>query len=227
MEKAMDSSSTKFHSIALVIAAIVVAIGVIVGAAIVARGDYGRDQGPCMTDGGRGAVKAMESSMVMNVMMVDGGREIGMQMARYDYEDNTVLIETANISGFIAANVAIDYDRSVVFIEIQGESLCLASSLYGDMMDMADRLTNFMMHRKQQTIDIANARTKDIRYARKGAIPAGYVTTSNGPIIRRLCAGDGSQWTEQTTMGGGGRKRRSVSGNVRVCIFGFCFNISF
>ncbi|XP_003724633.2 uncharacterized protein LOC100893554 [Strongylocentrotus purpuratus] len=224
MEKAMDSSSAKFHSIALVIAAIVVAIGVIVGAAIIARGDYGRDHPRCLTDGGRGAVKAMESSMVMNVMLVNGGRKIGMQMARYEYEENTILIETANISGF-AANVAIDYDRSVVFIEIQGESLCLASALYGDMMDMADRMTNFMMDRKQQTIDIATARTKDIRYARKGAIPAGYVTTSNGPLIRGLCAGDESHWTEQTTMEG--RKRRSVSGDIRICIFGFCFNISF
>ncbi|XP_030843327.1 C-type mannose receptor 2-like [Strongylocentrotus purpuratus] len=45
------TNKAKFHSIALVIAAIVVAIGVIVGAAIVARGDYGRDHSQCLTAG--------------------------------------------------------------------------------------------------------------------------------------------------------------------------------
>ncbi|XP_041479926.1 uncharacterized protein LOC121427545 [Lytechinus variegatus] len=225
MEKEMDSSSVKIRAVASIIVAIIIAIGVIISAVILSRGDYGGMANQCITVGGRDQEKAMESSMAMNIEMMDSGREVGKQMMRYNYDSNTILVETANISGFSRANVVIDYDRAIVMIEVQG--VCLASSLHGDMMNMADRITGYM-RTDQEVIDIASVRIVNLNYERIGVIPAGYVTLSNGPIIRGLCAGDESYWTEQTGMTDqGGRKRRSASGSVRICIFGFCFNISF
>nr|XP_054768094.1 uncharacterized protein LOC129275602 [Lytechinus pictus] len=159
--------------------------------------------------------------------MTEGSREVSKQMMRYNYDSNTILVETANISGSSRANVAIDYDRAIVMIEIQGE--CLASSLHGDMMDMADRIIGFM-RTDQEVIDIASARIVNLNYERIGVIPAGYVTISNGPIIRGLCAGDESYWTEQTGMTDqGGRKKRQASStfSIQICIFQFCFSFSF
>nr|XP_054768095.1 uncharacterized protein LOC129275604 [Lytechinus pictus] len=223
MEKEMDSSSVKIRAVASIVVAIIIAIGVIISAVILSRGDYGGMANQRITVGGM--EKAMESSMVMNIVMMESGREVGKQMMRYNYDSNTILVETANISGSSRANVAIDYDRAIVMIEIQGE--CLASSLHKDMMNMADRIIGFMKT-DQEVIDITSARIVNLNYERIGVIPAGYVTISNGPIIRGLCAGDESYWTEQTGMADqGGRKRRSVSGSVQICLFGFCFNVSF
>ena len=41
-----------------------------------------------------------------------GDTEIGMQRARYDYDKNTILVETPAITdAFNNATIAIDYDR--------------------------------------------------------------------------------------------------------------------
>ncbi|XP_041480261.1 uncharacterized protein LOC121427772 [Lytechinus variegatus] len=182
----------------------------------------------CITVGGRDQEKAMESSMEKNIVMTEGSGEVGKQMMRYNYDSNTILVETANISGSSRANVAIDFDRAIVMIEVQDE--CLASSLHGDMMNMADRIIGFM-RTDQEVIDIASARIVNLNYERIGVIPAGYVTLSNGPIVRGLCAGDESYWTERTgmTAGQGGRKKRQASStfSIQICIFQFCFSFSF
>eukprot|EP00057_Strongylocentrotus_purpuratus_P002495 XP_003724635.1 PREDICTED: uncharacterized protein LOC100893680 [Strongylocentrotus purpuratus] len=230
MEKTMDSTSAKIHAISSVVVATIMAIGMIIAAVILAGGDYGRDLNRCTSTSGGGALKAMDKNVVMNVMMFDGKTEIGMQSARYDYDANTILVETpSNMTGFREATVVIDFTRSAVFTDVHGHSLCLASALHGDMMDMADMFTNFMRDGKQQAIDIAAARIKEMNYAIQGEIAAGYVTNSNGPIISALCTGDASYWTEQTSVMGGGRRNRAVTfaGTIRICIFGFCFDIAF
>ncbi|XP_030843464.1 uncharacterized protein LOC105437919 isoform X1 [Strongylocentrotus purpuratus] len=221
----------KIHAFSSVIVAIIVAVGVIIAAVIVADGEYGRGPIPCMTTNGGGALKAMPSSVTMDIMIIHDETEIGMQRARYDYDKNTILVETPAITdGFSNATIAMDYDRSVVVIKLLDEDdFCYVSALSGDMMDMADRSTKFMEMGHtghEQAIDVNTADDVEMSYQTAGLIPAGYVTNANGPIIRALCAGDESYWSKPR-MSSSRTRRRSGRASARFCIFGFCFNINF
>eukprot|EP00057_Strongylocentrotus_purpuratus_P008909 XP_011663383.1 PREDICTED: uncharacterized protein LOC105437919 [Strongylocentrotus purpuratus] len=114
LEKTMDSEHAKIHAISSVIVATIVAVGVIIAAVIVADGDFGRGPIPCMAINGGGALKAMPSSVTMDIMIIHDETEIGMQRHDTTKTKTRILVETPAITdGFTNATIAIDYDRAI------------------------------------------------------------------------------------------------------------------
>ncbi|XP_054769198.2 uncharacterized protein LOC129276819 [Lytechinus pictus] len=229
-EKIMDSEPAKLHAISSIIVSIIVTVGVIVATAILAGGDYGRGSNSCMITDGGASSKAMTSSKAMDVMIMKGDEEIGMQTTWYDYSSNTLQAETpSGASGqFFNSTIVIDYNREVIFISILDQHKCYASSLSGDMKEMSDRSIEFMGREQdhEQAMDIKMHRDIDLNYRTDGQIPAGYVSKANGPIIRALCMGADSYWTKPR-MTSSDIRRREIRISTRICVFFICFNLNF
>ncbi|XP_030842913.1 uncharacterized protein LOC100887917 [Strongylocentrotus purpuratus] len=142
----------------------------------------------------------------------------------YDRQSNTVLIESpANISeSSSAATIAVDLDRSVMFMSFHDSNTCIGLAIEDDF---AHQVRDYVEENGQNEIDISSVAFDIENYRLVGQIPAAYIQATNGPVIRGLCAGRNTFWALPVTGEEHDRLRREVDCGIFracVCMYNLC-----
>eukprot|EP00057_Strongylocentrotus_purpuratus_P005501 XP_003731112.1 PREDICTED: uncharacterized protein LOC100891603 [Strongylocentrotus purpuratus] len=181
--------------------------GCILGAVWIAQDGFNQCTGEDVSPGEEAGI--FDRDMTKDTRLVMGDGRIMTEHFEYIQASNTLLIHTppSNFSGYSRATVALDYDRSLVFVNIHDENICIA---FPWPAEMANNLKKFMTEEGDQNegevLDVVARELTDMNFVNVGEIPAGFLQGSSGTTVGALCAGRPSYWLEDNAVAS--RQRR-------------------
>ncbi|XP_011662348.1 uncharacterized protein LOC105437449 [Strongylocentrotus purpuratus] len=200
------SSRGYWSAIAAVFTAAVLACGLIAAAIIFRSGGY--PVTTCPPGGDQVAQPmAMSGNKVKRVDLTTAKGDHLTEVFDYDRQSNTVLIDApANITeSSVAATIAVDLDRSVMFIGSHDSNTCVGLAID---VDFTHQVRDYVEENDQNVIDISNVAINIEKYRLLGQIPVDYFQATNGPVIRGLCSGRITFWALPVAAEEYGRLRR-------------------
>eukprot|EP00057_Strongylocentrotus_purpuratus_P021146 XP_011675620.1 PREDICTED: uncharacterized protein LOC105443753 [Strongylocentrotus purpuratus] len=134
--------------------------GCILGAVWIAQDGGNQCTGEDVISGEEAGI--FDRDMMKETKLVMGDGRIMTEQFEYIQASNTLLIHTppSNFSGYSRATVALDYDRSLVFVNIHDENICIA---FPWPAEMANNLKKFMSGEGEQS------ETKSDRFLRSAS----------------------------------------------------------
>eukprot|EP00057_Strongylocentrotus_purpuratus_P007885 XP_011662359.1 PREDICTED: uncharacterized protein LOC105437458 [Strongylocentrotus purpuratus] len=162
-----------------------------------------------------------EGARLLKVKVADLTTENGDHLTEvfdYDRQSNTVLIESpANISeNSTAATIAVDLDRSVMFMHLHDSNTCVGLTIKDDF---AHQVRDYVEEDGQNVIDISSVAFDNENYRLVGQIPTAYFQATTVPVIRGLCSGRNTFWALPVTAEEYGRLKRYSCRSVKWCLW--------
>eukprot|EP00057_Strongylocentrotus_purpuratus_P007872 XP_011662346.1 PREDICTED: uncharacterized protein LOC105437447 [Strongylocentrotus purpuratus] len=213
-----------WSAIAAVLTAAVLASGLIAAAIIFRSGGYPVTTCPPGAGGDQVAQPmALSGHKVKRADLITVKGDHLTEAFDYDRQSNTVLIESpANITkSSTAATIAVDLDRSVMFMGFHDSNTCVGIAIDEDF---AQQVRDYVEDIGHNIIDISSVAFDKENYRLVGQIPTGYFQATTGAVIRGLCSGRIMNWALSVTAEEHDRLRREscVSIETCTCIINLC-----
>eukprot|EP00057_Strongylocentrotus_purpuratus_P007886 XP_011662360.1 PREDICTED: uncharacterized protein LOC105437459 [Strongylocentrotus purpuratus] len=196
-------------AIAAVLTAAVLASGLIAAAIIFRSGGY--PVTTCPPGGDQVAQHmALSGNKVKSADLTNKNGDHLTEAFDFDRRSNTILIDApANITeSSAAATIAVDIDRSVMFMCFHDSNSCISLVIEDDF---AHQVRDYVEENGHDGIDISSVAFNIEKYSLVGQIPAAYIKANYGLVIRGLCAGRNTFWAVPLTVEEHDRVRRSCT----------------
>eukprot|EP00057_Strongylocentrotus_purpuratus_P005747 XP_003731680.1 PREDICTED: uncharacterized protein LOC100892863 [Strongylocentrotus purpuratus] len=213
-----------WSAIAAVLTAAVLASGLIAAAIIFRSGGYPVTTCPPGAGGDQVAQPmALSGHKVKRADLMTVKGDHLTEDFDYDRQSNTVLIKSpANITeSSSAATIAVDLDRSVMFMAFHDFNTCVGIAIDEDF---AQQVRDYVEDNGHNIIDISSVAFNFEHYRLVGQIPAGYYQATTGAVIRGLCSGRITNWALSVTAEEHDRLRRfdCTYKETCTCLFNIC-----